>query len=58
MEDEYWNLIEEKNNHVVLNEIDIIGNNEEENDNKLSSCDNKYIMELDMMVRLQHMTLI
>lgn len=40
-----------------MNEIDIICNNEEENDNKLSSCDNKYNMEL-YMVRLQHMTLI
>ena len=33
----------------MLNEIDIIDNNEWENDNKLISCENKYIMELDML---------
>lgn len=56
MEDGNWNCVEENNIHVVLNEIDIIGNNEKENDNKLISCDNKYIMELDMMITLQYMT--
>lgn len=37
MEDENWNLMEEKNSYELLNEIDIIDNNEEENDNELSS---------------------
>ena len=45
MEDENWNLMEEKNSYELLNEIDIIDNNEEENDNELSSWDNKYIWD-------------
>lgn len=48
MEDEYWNLVKEKNSYDVLNEIDITKNNEEKNDNKLTSCENEItIMEFD-----------
>ena len=39
LEDEYWNLVKEKNSYDVLDEIDIMRDDKKEKDNELTSTD-------------------